>query len=281
MEKECRYDEIGYWSEIKLDIIRKYATAYSTIISGQREHRFRHCYVDAFAGPGIHRSKITKVQIFGSPSIALEVSPPFTEYYFIELNRAKIDSLEKISKYRDNVFIYHGDCNEILIDKVLPNIKYEDYKRGLCILDPYGLDLDWEVILRIGKMKSVEIFLNFPVSDMNRNVLWRNPEKVSQTQIERMNRFWGDGSWREIAYVEPKQIGLFESSDLEKVGNSEIAEAFRKRLCDVAGFKIVPKPIAMRNSKNAVVYYLFFASHKPVAVNIVRDIFKTYEGRRG
>jgi hypothetical protein len=29
----------------------------------------------------------------------------------------------------------------------------------------------------------------------------------------------------------------------------------------------------MRNSKNAVVYYLFFASHKPVAADIVTQIF--------
>jgi len=29
------YDEIGYWSEIKLDIIREYAYAYSQILSSQ------------------------------------------------------------------------------------------------------------------------------------------------------------------------------------------------------------------------------------------------------
>ncbi|MGO9109324.1 MAG: hypothetical protein ACLP9L_08835 [Thermoguttaceae bacterium] len=30
---EVRFDEIGYWSEIKLDIVRKYAQAYSNILS--------------------------------------------------------------------------------------------------------------------------------------------------------------------------------------------------------------------------------------------------------
>jgi hypothetical protein len=39
------YDEIGIWSEVKLDIIREYAVAYSTILSKQR---LRHIYVDAF-----------------------------------------------------------------------------------------------------------------------------------------------------------------------------------------------------------------------------------------
>jgi hypothetical protein len=30
--KRLRYDEIGYWSEVKLDIIKKYAAAYSKIL---------------------------------------------------------------------------------------------------------------------------------------------------------------------------------------------------------------------------------------------------------
>ena len=44
------------------------------------------------------------------------------------------------------------------------------------MLDPYGLHLDWEVIETAGKMRSIEIFLNFPIMDMNRNALWRNPD---------------------------------------------------------------------------------------------------------
>lgn len=30
------YDQIGIWSEVKLDIVREYAVAYSTILSKQR-----------------------------------------------------------------------------------------------------------------------------------------------------------------------------------------------------------------------------------------------------
>ena len=71
-----------------------------------------------------------------------------------------------------------GDCNQILLENVFPRVRYEDYRRGLCILDPYGLDLDWNVISRAGQMKTIDLFLNFPVADMNRNVLWRDPERV-------------------------------------------------------------------------------------------------------
>jgi three-Cys-motif partner protein len=111
--------------------------------------------------------------------------------------------------------------------------------------------------------------------DMNRTVIWRNPEGVRASDVERMNAFWGDESWKEIAYSTTKD--LFRHP--EKEDNATIAEAFRERLQKVARFGRVPPPIPMRNSKGSVVYYLYFASQKPVAVSIVQKIFKKYKNR--
>ena len=274
MMNQLKYDEIGYWSEIKLDIIKEYASAYSRIMSSQTSPPFYHLYIDAFAGSGKHISKSTGKFISGSPENALLVKPSFREYHFIDLDKQKIESLGNMAGTRKDIYIYHGDCNHVMLEKVFPRTKYEDYRRGLCVLDPYGLHLNWEVISKAGQMKSVEIFLNFPVADINRNVLWRKPENVSPSQIERMNSFWGDDSWHKEAYALSKQIKIFGEEELEKASNQQIAAAFRKRLIDVAGFTHVPEPIAMRNSQNAVIYYLFFASQKPVAGNIVKYIWQ-------
>jgi three-Cys-motif partner protein len=124
-------------------------------------------------------------------------------------------------------------------------------------------------------MKSIEIFLNFPVLDMNRNVLWRNPDKVDSEQATRMTGFWGDESWREAAYDKTGNLFGLE----EKQGNEAVAEAFRQRLRKVAGFGYVPQPMPMRNSRKAIVYYLFFASQKPVAADIVMQIFRKNRDR--
>jgi three-Cys-motif partner protein len=163
----------------------------------------------------------------------------------------------------------------------LPNARFEDYRRALCILDPYGLHLDWKVIAEAGRMRSADIFLNFPVADINRNVLWRDRKGVAADQMHRMSVFWGDDSWKEAAYRPSPQMSLLGPPEEEKASNTVIAKAFRKRLNEVARFKHVPEPIAMRNSHNAIVYYLFFASQKPVAEEIVRDIFKKYREREG
>ena len=74
---EPKYDEIGYWSEIKLDIIKDYAAAYSRILSGQKKPSLYHIYIDAFAGAGVHISKRTVEFFPGSPFNALMVKPPF------------------------------------------------------------------------------------------------------------------------------------------------------------------------------------------------------------
>ncbi len=274
-----KFDEIGYWSEIKLDIIREYAVAYSKILSAQTKPSFYHIYIDTFSGAGVNISRNTGDFVLGSPLNALSVEPPFREYHLIDIKKEKIESLDHLIGDREDVFLYQGDCNKIILEDIIPKVGYKDYRRALCILDPYGLHLDWDVVYNMGKEKSIEIFLNFPVADMNRNVLWRDATNVSESQIERMNKFWGDTSWENVAYVDSKQKHLFGNEIKEKTSNETIANAYRHRLKEVAGFKYVPMPIAMKNSQNAIIYYLFFASPKPVAENIVKSIFNKYEDR--
>jgi len=62
-------------------------------------------------------------------------------------------------------------------------------------------------------------------------------------------------------------------------GNSALAEAYRKRLIKVAGFKYAPDPLPMRNNEGATVYYLFFASPNEVANKIVTHIFDKFRDR--
>jgi three-Cys-motif partner protein len=80
-----KIDEVGYWSELKLEIIKKYAAAYSQILSTQGSS-LEHHYIDAFAGAGIHLAKRTGDYIAGSPLNALNISPPFKHYHLIDLD---------------------------------------------------------------------------------------------------------------------------------------------------------------------------------------------------
>jgi len=269
-----KFDEIGYWSELKLEIVEKYGAAYTKAFANQKG--LKKYYIDAFSGAGVHVSKRTRGQVEGSPARALKVSPPFDHFYFIDMDADKTRYLATLCASRTDVDIHTGDSTPYLTQQLLPTIQYEKYNRALCLLDPYGLHLDWEVMLQAGQSRAVDMFLNFPVMDMNRNAIWRNPDQAPQEGIERMNRFWGDESWKQAAYAESPQHNLFSAPDLVKQSNDSVVAAFRDRLKKVAGFKVVPEPLPMKNSNNAVVYYLFLASPKTVAQKIINDIFEKY-----
>jgi three-Cys-motif partner protein len=167
--------------------------------------------------------------------------------------------------------VHEGDCNEILLRDVLPRADYRQYRRAVCLLDPYSLQLDWRVIETAGKMKSIEVFLNFPIMDINRSVLHG---RATARKLDQMTRFWGDDSWRDVAFRD--QPTLFGDVDHQKVANWELVRAFRDRLLEAANFTIVPAPLAMKNSTRAAVYYLFFAGNNKTGGRIVDWIFKDY-----
>lgn len=269
------YDEIGYWSEIKLDIVKEYAQAYSRIMNAQQSIR-KHIYIDAFAGVGHHISRVTNEFVKGSPLNALLIEPTFSEFHLIDLDGDRTNELRRVTGNRSDVTVYQEDANDVLLQKIFPRCGYTDFHRALCLLDPYSFSVDWKVIETAGQMKSIEIFFNFMIMDVNMNILLRNPERVPSSQIDRMDKAWGDHSWRDTAYE--KVPTLFGDQE-EKKDNSAIAEAFRERLEKVAGFKFVPPPIPMRNNQGATVYYFYFASPNKTGAKIVTSIFNKYRER--
>jgi three-Cys-motif partner protein len=276
------HDRIGLWSEVKLEIVRKYAVAYSQILTARKrkQPRFRHIYIDAFAGPGVHFAKATGEFVQGSPLNALNVTPPFDEIHLIDASEDRTRQLRQLAGDRQAVHIYAGDCNDILISKVFPRAQYTDYARALCLLDPYDLNLSWELVKAAGQSGSIEIFINFMIMDANRNALRRDPSTVLPDAEARMTRFWGDESWREESRKPRRQLSLLpEMPETEKASNDAIAEAYRQRLLKNAGFKYAPQPVAMKNKAGATIYYLYFASPNPTGHEIVTQIFDSYRNK--
>ena len=99
-------------------------------------------YIDAFAGPGVHISRQTGDFVQGSPRKALEINPPFRQFFFIDIEREKASLLKELVGERSDVRVLQGDCNEVLLAEVFPHVQYSDFRRGLLLLDPYGLHLN-------------------------------------------------------------------------------------------------------------------------------------------
>ena len=273
IDKLPNVDKIGPWSLIKLEIINEYAKAYSLILN--KQPKISHVYIDAFSGAGIAIARESGESVLGSALIAIRIDPPFKKYYFVDSDEDKVRFLREATKNRTDVEVMHGDSNKILIESVFPEVDYSDYKRGLCLFDPYGMDLHWKTVVAAASCKSIEVFINFPLMDINMNALLRKkPSGQDPKQVERMNLFWGDESWRQVVYDTTGD--LFNYPEKIHDANKTIANAYGSRLNKIAGFKYVPEPILMRNTTGGELYYLFFASHNKTGEKIAKHVLRKH-----
>src|SRR6185437_14098770 len=89
-------------------------------------------------------------KIKGSPLEAFGTQPAFSEFHLVDLEGTRADALRGLAAGKTNAKVYHGDCNKVLLEKVFPEVSRSRFNRALCILDPYGLHLDWEVMEAAG-----------------------------------------------------------------------------------------------------------------------------------
>lgn len=87
------FDEVGRWSQEKLELLRQYLVAYTSILGTQSWWCKKVHYIDAFSGGVWHIAKGNGTYIPGSPILALRNDPPFNTFTFIDINKERIDNL--------------------------------------------------------------------------------------------------------------------------------------------------------------------------------------------
>lgn len=156
----------GRWTQEKLEKVGNYLQTYSTALKNQS---FKLIYVDAFAGTGYINLKEKQnnpllflefeefeVQEFvtGSAQIALNVNPPFDEYIFIEKDRNRFSESEKLKEdfpyLANNISFQFSDANNFLLSFCRTNWAN---KRAAVFLDPYGMQVKWETLKLLQKLR--------------------------------------------------------------------------------------------------------------------------------
>jgi len=137
VDMDEKLDVVGYWTELKLNIIKEYAKAYANIMRKQSPIQ-HYAYIDAFAGAGTLKSKKSGEEIDGSSLMAIKIQPGFSHYHLIEMNPQRADRLRQLTEDRDDVTIYEGDCNSVLINEVFPRFRK---------IQKFG-NLKWQLALR-------------------------------------------------------------------------------------------------------------------------------------
>jgi len=150
----------GGWTEDKLNRLRKYFPAFTTIFTqNPRAATLRTIYVDAFAGTGYRTASSqltsTALPLFadedaaslqqGSAAIALETEPPFDYYLFIEQVPERVVALQRLRQQfphrAQQITIMQDDANTFLRQWC----RETDWRthRAVVFLDPYGMEVEW------------------------------------------------------------------------------------------------------------------------------------------
>ena len=269
--------EVGPWAREKLNCLRKYLHAYTTIL---RKQRFKgYFYIDAFAGSGslkvreqqaddlaqrsllevskeVSQDAAEVYYISGSPRVALEIEHPFTDYIFIEVDKDRIEHLRNLKQEFSGprIHIKERDCNEYLRNLLKRNRNRWRHWRGVVFLDPFGMHVPWNTIADLGKTRSIEVFINFPVGMAIQRLLKRSGE-FSARERAKLNRYFGTNEWFNLLYGTETDL-LGDKVSKSRNAGEILVKWYRKRLKEVFGYVTTAREIQSTNGRP--LYYLIF-----------------------
>jgi len=287
----------GSWTDDKLERIRKYLAAYTTISHANKRARyFRTTYLDAFAGTGTRTDSAqsdrseggslfdlaadsdAKSLKDGSARIALEVEPPFDHYLFVEQDAdraAELESLRTMYSGR-GIRVERAEANTFLCSWCSETNWRRN--RAVVFLDPYGMQVDWTTVEAIASTKGIDLWWLFPLGVAVSRLL-KKEELPSERFAQALTRIFGTDKWKSALYRSREEATLFgpemtikKTADFEELG-SFVVGRLRSLFAGVA-----TNPLALRNSKDVPIYLLCFAAGNkkgaPTAVDIAEHVLK-------
>jgi three-Cys-motif partner protein len=254
------------WTAGKLDFLERYLPAFNTIV---RRHFPESIYVDGYAGPGTNQ--IQDVVRRGSPLIAVETTPAFTQLYLIEKGRRNaqqlsqnLNGLQLPPERQQQVHVQQGDFNTAVdgILSVLPN------QPTFFFLDPEGLELSWDTVRKIGCRRRADLFILVSAGGVTR-CAGHPPAHGSVTQ------FYGHERWRPIAE------GVRPDSPIGETKFEAFIQLYLEGLRGL-GFAHVERFLIATNSQNSNMHALVFAAKNDTAIKIAEQILnKIQKEQRG
>ncbi len=296
----------GEWTEVKLKCLGKYLEAYMSIMT--KQPWAKTIYVDAFAGTGripvktnselreyeqdhlFSQSNLSEPQapastineneqdelvvnrfLDGSARVALSIQKPFDSYIFIDQKASNAKELQALKtefpQIASRIQVVQADANRFMM-KWIKELREKD--RAVVFLDPFGMQVNWELLVAIAKTRHIDLWLLVPIG-MGVNRMMTNKNLPPQEWSERLTRFFGSDDWQERFYKPVQQNDLFgDGPTHEKNANyEELSSYFVERLRSIFGHGgVAPNPLTQRNSRNSPMFLLCFASTNETGVKI-------------
>ena len=272
----------GFWTQSKLQILEDYLAAFLTASSLRVKGAV---YLDAFAGEGAGRDRLTDSEFDGSARIAAAATATngsgfrFSYLRFVELNRTRADDIRREFRAdfpgRD-IDVVPGDCNEE-IPRLLAEMPNElTWYPTFAFLDPFGIELHWDTIRALADHKrertyKVELFMLFATPAIMR-IAGLTPERAVPDAEARLTALFGCDDWQPIVDARRNRL----------IGGDQAREAFvnvmRWRLAHDLGYQRTHL-LEFKNSRGTPLYHMVFASDHDVGDRIMASLYETAANR--
>lgn len=281
----------GPWTEKKLTAFSKYVSSYLTIMN--KNPYWKTIYFDGFAGSGNRKEKCNstifeqlKISLLedhvykGSAERVLKIKDDisFDHYYFIDTNEESLKKLEIKLKNLPEIDTLKlnfrpGDCNKYLVElsRALNTGKYA----ALVLLDPFGMQINWESIASLKGTRS-DMWILVPTGVIVNRLLNRNGELK---QIEKLQSFFGlsGNEIRDLFYTKEIQATLFGEEEItNKVIRpiEKIAKVYIRQMKTIWN-NVTEEPLILYNSRGVPIFHFIFASNNLSATKIAGQIIKS------
>lgn len=261
----------GPWTIAKLDTLEKYLNAYTTALKNQP---FKLMYIDAFAGTGdINlRQEDSEARAFieGSARRAIKIEDKqFDRLIFVEKDPDRCGNLLRLQRehpHRD-IQVKNYDANSFLLNMRRDWAKW----RGVLFLDPFATEVEWRTIEKIAEFNALDTWLLFPISAITRILpTSKKPEDVSRKWADKLNRIFGDDSWRDL-YQEQHSLFGCELSQ-RAPGIDGIRRIYRNKLKGLFKQRFMEESKLFVNSKNAPLFEFMFCVGNPAGIGLAKKI---------
>lgn len=147
--------------------------------------------------------------VHGSPRVALNIQHPFTEYILVEKSSGRIAELKALREEyagRRNITILEGDANRELMDYLITRGHYDwNTYRAIVFLDPFGMQMPWSSIERLGQTNAIEIILNLRVGMVIQRLLPKSGS-FTEDQKKKLNIYFGSDQWEDVVYEKTNDL---------------------------------------------------------------------------
>jgi len=259
--------EVGEHTEQKIHYLRHYMARF---VVSMRKKQWRSVnYIDPFCASGKGETSKGKI-ILGSPLQALSQGSSFDQYFFSDSDSSRVNALKERCKP-------HPDFSKIKFDIQDANIKIKQIAKeiastdkrwlpgqwqslSLAFLDPYGLELHWESVETLARLRT-DMIIYYSQMGITRQA----PKEINEPSPTHIDLFFGSTQWRAIYKKYQMRDELTLHRGLLDFYKANLAK-FDYKVSDP-----VPEPL-ITNSNSAPLYRLLFVSKHDLGNRFWTDV---------